>query len=108
MGIFNPTGSASGSSSLSGAGALTVDHIALPGIAGTEFTHTFPAGTKYFEIKTRGIKRIDLAEVTSATETFRIKGGRSYRSPELSLTGTLTIYMTSPDTGDIVEILTWT
>ena len=108
MAIGSPTGGkpTAGANSESGAPGYTVVEIALPGVAGTEFTHILPASTKYFWVKTKGRKRVIIKHTTGGAE-WKVKGGSIFRSPELTLAATLTITMESPDTGDTVEIIQW-
>lgn len=105
MGVFNPTGSASGNPN--GPSSFVITEVALPGIAETEFTHTIASNTKRFSINTKGTKRFRVAPVTAATDTFKVKGGNTFESGDLVLTGALTLYFTSPDTGDTLQIIEW-
>lgn len=93
--------------SASGATGFTVTEIALPGTANTEFSHVIPSSAKYVWIKTKGTKRLEIYHVSAGTDRWKLKGGEKFFSPELTLSGTLTVYMSSPDVGDTVEIITW-
>ena len=92
------------------ASALDIVNVPLPGVAGTEFTYTFPEGTKAFTIKTRGnaVLQVGTTVGSSGTTYWKILGGNCLPSAELNvpLSG-LTLYLQSPKTGDTVEILIW-
>jgi hypothetical protein len=104
---FSPTGSASSTSNTTGASSFSVTEIALPVTPGTEFTHVVAAGTKRFEISTKGTARFEIAATTASANTFKVKGGNCFRSGSLEITTSLTLFLTSPDSGDTIQIIEW-
>lgn len=92
------------------AGALTIVNVALPGVASTEFSYTFPTGTKRFTLKMRGNSRLQVASTSgsSGTTYWKMGGGNYLDSTTLNVqAGGLTLYIQSPDVGDVLEILQW-
>lgn len=109
MAGFSPSGAASGASSSNPAGAsgFTITEVSLPGTADTEFTHVISSSTKRFSISVKGTKRFEIFPTTSSTPKWKVKPGNIFDSGPLELSSSLTLYLSSPDIGDTLQIIEW-
>lgn len=87
---------------------LQIVEYALPGTSNTEFTVTLPAGARGFRLKSRGTSRFYVSR-TSGGDSWFVKGGAVFPDKQMNLpVSGITLYLTSPETGDIIELLYWT
>jgi hypothetical protein len=85
-----------------------IDILAMP-VKDTEYSYTFPLGTKRFTLKNRGNGLIKLGFAvgeTSTLEYFTIEPATTYGEEELAVSP-LTLYFQSPSNSQTLEILSW-
>ena len=81
--------------------------------ANTEYSQALPAMTRYISVQNRSSNPLRISFTTGKVATptapfWTIKAGAAYNSPvDIKATG-LTLYMASPNAGDIAEIEAWT
>lgn len=112
MSNITPAGSsgAVASVSISGATAATTATLAMT-IANDEYDFTFPTNTKFFVIKLRE-GSVDLkigytAGATAGTDYFTVPRGNFHSIDGLTLTSSLTIYVSTTVAAQILEIEYW-
>lgn len=112
MGIFSPGGSSGTTVSNDDLtlGSWSVVRQTLPGTANTEDSIVLGASTKWFRIRAQGSAKLLVSESSGQSANGRtIMPGFIFESPaQLSLAGTLTIYIQSNKASTIVEVETWT
>lgn len=86
---------------------LIVNQVAT--LANTEYSYSFPTGTKKFSLRARGKAKLQLAFVSgnSGTNYITVFSGSKYEEIGLKLTA-ITAYFQSNKAGETVEILSWT
>lgn len=77
-------------------------------VANTEYSYTFPDGTRKFRINARGNSKLQISYSSGTTNTqyITIYPGNSFEESELSTTS-FTIYYRSSKANEVVEILSW-
>lgn len=90
----------------SGTVARSIANISL-GPINTEQTYTLPIGAKSYLIRTRGASELKLAFVVTESGTKYITIPKRSSFNDCYAAGGLTLYFQSPQSSDVVEILTW-
>lgn len=77
-------------------------------LANTEYSYSFPTGTKKFKIKARGNAKLQIAKTSGQTNTtfVTVSPGAIFEEQDINIT-TFTIYFASSKSGEIVEIWSW-
>ena len=77
--------------------------------AGIEYSHTLPAGTKRFILKSRqsGILRIAYSSGATSTNYITVSGGAIYSEEDLTLDVSKDIFFRSTKNSDVIEVLSW-
>lgn len=89
-------------------GKPTIANVSMTSAA-TEYSYTFPADTKKFEIRIRsGSSLLQIAFISgqSGSTYITIPYGASYSENDAKVGGA-TIYFQSPDATQVAEIKTW-
>lgn len=110
MGVFAPGGSApaTGSSQLPKS-TPTLINLSMP-TQGTEYSFTIPAGACAIRIRPRHATELRLAYAPGATSTLfeTVRSGCTWFEDQLILPSSLTIYVQSPNKGNLVlEVNYW-
>jgi hypothetical protein len=90
------------------AGLPTVYNVSMP-LAATEYTFTFPSGTKKFSLKTRVTSNLQYTFQSgqSGTTFVTIPPGCNYSEENLSLSTSLSIYFQSNKPSNTLELTLW-
>lgn len=87
--------------------ARTIENIPITN-ANSEQSHTFPANTRFYMLRTRNHAKLQIADNSgeSATKFITVSPGAVYSSQVFNAT-TTTIYFQSPIAGTILEAESW-
>ena len=90
------------------AGTPVITNVSLP-TASTQYSVTLPSTTKRFYIKLRGDAKMQIAFISGQTNTnyVTISPGSTYKEENLTLTGSLTIYLQTTKNSQVLEVLSW-
>lgn len=85
-----------------------IDHVDMP-LAATEYSYTFPTGTKQFEVKTRTAGKLQLcfSAGQTTTEFFTVPSGASLSESGLKTAAGLTLYFQCSTPNNVLEIKHW-
>ena len=86
----------------------TVENTTLAN-ADQEYSHAFPATTKMFNIQSRtnGTIKLSFTSGESGTTYWTIAPGQNALMYNYDGTSTITLYMQSPQAGNVVELMSW-
>jgi hypothetical protein len=84
-------------------------NVSMP-LAGTQYSFTFPTGTKRYNLYVRGNAKLQFCFITGQTNTkYRtLEMGASYTEESILNSAPLPIYFQASQPGKILEILYWT
>lgn len=113
MSLITPSGSAGVPLSIPSIGAATapiIANLAMP-VAGTEYSYTFPTGTRKFSVKARLRDNLQYSYTAgqSGTTFITIPNNNWGGEEDLLLTAPRTLYIQSATQGgQTLEVLYWT
>lgn len=107
MSVFTSFAGGNLNVSISGSGTPLIARISMP-LAATEYSYTFPDGTKQFLIKLVNAQSLQVTYVSGDSSTNYLTVPRTcfYAESDLDLTSK-SIYFQCPVASQTVEILAW-
>lgn len=108
MSVFNTSQAPNPSVNIGG--VLTPSIINFPlTLSNTEYTIVLPVGTQRFQIKSRGKHILKLSYTLNQSNSvyLSIWPGDAYHEFGIDSSSSLTVYVQSTGTGEIVEIVSW-
>lgn len=84
-----------------------IDNLSVP-VANVEVSYSLPINTRRFILKNRtgGLLKLSYSAGQSGVKWFSIEPGVSYAETNISKP-TITIYLQSPSSNQVLEILSW-
>jgi hypothetical protein len=105
MSVFSPVGSANLNLNPDGASVPNIVNLSLT--ANTEASVALPANTRGYMFRLRGLASLTYAFDPGATSFLTLPAGNVISQDGLYVTG-LTLYFTTPASGQVLELISWT